>query len=104
MKTKTLDLIEKTLREELNQQIPTQPQQEIQPQPQGQTQTQPQPQQEEEQKVEVYIPLHDGRFTNRIFTTTKNIVVKVLNDSIGSDMNTLEELENNPSMYHEVSL
>jgi lactate dehydrogenase-like 2-hydroxyacid dehydrogenase len=101
MKTKTSELIEKTLREELNQQIPTQPQQETQPQ----AQPQPQPkQQEEQQKVEVYIPLHDGRFTNRIFTTTKNIVVKVLNDSIGSDMNTLEELENNPSMYHEVSV
>jgi hypothetical protein len=103
MKTKTSELIEKTLREELNQQIPTQPQQETQPQPQAQPQPQPK-QQEEQQKVEVYIPLHDGRFTNRIFTTTKNIVVKVLNDSIGSDMNTLEELENNPSMYHEVSV
>jgi hypothetical protein len=115
MKTKTSKLIEKMFREELNQQIPVQgnptqppPQQQSQvPSQQSQqpTTSNPDEQQEEvEQKVEVYIPLHDGRFTNRIFSTNKNILLKVLDDSLESDMDTLMELENNPSMYNQISV
>ena len=107
MKTKTSELIEKTLREELNQQIPTQPSQGENIQPQLNTQqSQPQTEQsqEEQPKIEVYIPLHSGNFTNRIFTTNKNVVIKVLDDSINSDIDTIMELENNKSMYHEISI
>ena len=121
MKTKTSELIEKMLKEELNQQIPvqgnlTQPSQQQQSQAlpqqsqalpqqsQQPTTSNPNEQEEVEQKVEVYIPLHDGKFTNRIFSTNKNILLKVLDDSLDSDMNTLMELENNPSAYNEISI
>ena len=106
MKTKTTDLINKFLIEELNQ---PQPQPQVQPQPQPQTQVQPQEtqtsnNQEETPKIEIYIPLHNGRFTNKIFTTNKNVIIKVLDDSVESDLDTFMELENNPSAYHEVSV
>lgn len=116
MKTKTSELIEKMLKEELNQQIPvqgnpTQPPQQQQQQSQTLPQQSQQPttsnpdeQEEVEQKVEVYIPLHDGRFTNRIFSTNKNILLKVLDDSLETDIDTLMELENNPSMYNQISV
>jgi hypothetical protein len=115
MKTKTSELIEKMLKEELNQQIPvqgnttqpSQPQQQSQTlpqQPQQSTPSNPDEQEEVEQKVEVYIPLHDGRFTNRIFSTNKNILLKVLDDSLETDIDTLMELENNPSMYNQISV
>jgi len=106
MKTKTTDLINKFLIEELNQ---PQPQPQVQPQVQPQTQVQPQEtqtsnNQEETPKIEIYIPLHNGRFTNKIFTTNKNVIIKVLDDSVESDLDTFMELENNPSAYHEVSV
>lgn len=113
MKTKTSELIEKMLKEELNQQIPVQgnptqpPQQQSQTlpqQPQQSTPSNPDEQEEVEQKVEVYIPLHDGKFTNKIFSTNKNILLKVLDDSLETDIDTLMELENNPSMYNQISV
>lgn len=108
-KTKTSELIEKMFKEELNQQIPSQSpqrqelpqQQNVQPQSPDQ---QPEGDNEEQQKIEVYIPLHDGRFTNTIFTTSKNVLIKILNDSVESDMDTIMELENNPSMYNRMTI
>lgn len=112
MKTKTTELINKFLKEELNQlqqvttQQPTVSQQSQQQVPQ-QTSKDNQNQNnlnQEAQPVEVYIPLHDGRFTNRIFTTSKGVTIKVLNDSIEDDLNVIMELENNPNTYFQVSV
>jgi len=114
MNTKTTDLINKYLKEELNQQQPVVPQQQpVVPQQQQPQQIQQPTQQQdqnqngdnqEEQKVEVYIPLHDGRFTNRIFTTSKGVTLKILDDSIENDINVIMELENNPNTYFQVSV
>lgn len=106
MKTKTSNLIDKFFNEELNQMPPQQGQTSTQPQTQNPAQqnNQSNSQQEETQKVEIYIPLHDGKFTNRIFSTVKDVNFKVLYDNIEDDMRTMEELENNPSTYHQIDL
>jgi hypothetical protein len=114
MKTKTTDLINKFLTEELNQppmqQVPVQQtpvQQPMQPQAAQKTQTDGQSSdsdKQEEQKVEVYLPLHDGRFTNRIFTTSKGVILKILDDSIDDDLDVMQELENNPNTYFQISV
>jgi hypothetical protein len=113
MKTKTTNLIEKFFTEELNQMQPQQGQVPMQSQTQVPTQQNSQSnnqnntnnnQEGEKQKVEVYIPLHNGRFTNRIFSTSKDINLKVLYDNIEDDIKTMEELENNPDTYHKIEL
>jgi hypothetical protein len=104
MKTKTTNLIEKFFTEELNQMPPQQGQVPIQSQTQvpAMENTPQNNQEEQNQKVEVYIPLHNGRFTNRIFSTSKDINLKVLYDNIEDDMKTMEEIENNPNTYHKI--
>jgi hypothetical protein len=113
MKTKTSNLIERFFKEELNQPPqPDQSSQQTQPQlnqqpssPQNNQQGQsenPNNQNEELQKVEVYIPLHNGSFTNLIFSTSKNINLKVLYDNVEDDMNIMKEIENNPDVYHQI--
>ena len=112
MKTKTSNLIEKFLKEELNTAQPQQGQIPTQPQSQPQTTQNPQPpnsqttgnnnQEDEKPKIEVYIPLHNGSFTNRIFSTSKDINIKVLYDNVEDDMKTMEEIENNPDTYHQI--
>lgn len=113
MNTKTTELINKFLKEEMNQMQPSDPQRPVisqQPQQQQAPRQMPSDNQnqsndnQEEQPVEVYIPLHDGRFTNRIFTTSKGVIIKVLNDSIDDDLNVIAELENNPNTYFQVSV
>lgn len=102
MKTKTTDIINKFLTEELNQPQPqTQPQ--IQPQVQPQ-ETQTSNNQKEPPKIEIYIPLNNGRFDGKIFTTNKNVIITLLDVSVESDLDTFMELENNPSAYHKVSV
>jgi hypothetical protein len=111
MKTKTSNLIERFLKEELNSMQPQQEQVPMQSQPQNSTQQNPQSnnqttnnnnQEEEPQNVEVYIPLHNGSFTNLIFSTSKNINLKVLYDNVEDDMNIMKEIENNPDVYHQI--
>jgi hypothetical protein len=110
MKTKTSNLIERFLKEELNTMQPMQGQVPMQGQPQVPTQQNPQSNnqtntnnnQEEKQRVEVYLPLHNGRFTNRIFSTSKDINIKVLYDNIEDDMRIMQEIENNPDTYHQI--
>jgi hypothetical protein len=110
MKTKTSNLIERFLKEELNPMQPQQGQVPMQSQPQVPTQQNPQAnnqtantnnQEEEKQKVEVYI-LHNESFTNRIFSTSKDINIKVLYDNVEDDMNVMQEIENNPDTYHQI--
>jgi hypothetical protein len=79
-----------------------QPQVPTQQNPQSNNQTNTNNNQEEKQKVEVYIPLHNGRFTNRIFSTSKDINLKVLYDNVEDDMNIMQEIENNPDTYHQI--
>jgi hypothetical protein len=111
MKTKTTNLIEKFFTEELNQMQPQQGQVPIPPQQQVPSVPNTQPnnqtpnnnnQEGEKQKVDVYIPLHNGRFTNRIFSTSKDINLKVLYDNVEDDMNVMQEIENNPDTYHQI--
>jgi hypothetical protein len=112
MKTKTSNLIERFLKEELNSMQPQQEQVPMQSQPQNSTQQNPQSnnqttnnnnqEEEEPQNVEVYIPLHNGSFTNLIFSTSKNINLKVLYDNVEDDMNIMKEIENNPDVYHQI--